>query len=542
MPEVIVKYTGDISAAMSALSAQAEILGDSFAIITIESELIPELYNFREIEYIELPKNLSLSLRESMSESCITQVHSMGAGRYGLSGKGVIVGIIDSGVDYTHPDFIDNQGNSRILFMWDQTSEGIPPGGFFSGVEYTAAQFSQALKSPNPHSAIPATDTVGHGTAVAGIAAGNGRSSGGVELGVAFEASLIVVRLGQRGRESFARTTEIMRALKYVYDRATELNMPIAVNLSFGTNNGSHTGNSLFEMYIDAISARWKSVIVAASGNEGFAGHHFRGIIESGQTAEASLTVAGGLKSLYITLWKNFADTLDFRIISPSGKTSPIASRDNPFVKMAVDGADIAIYYGQPSFYNHNQEVYISISSQDDSIPDGIWRIIVTGREVVDGEFEIWLPTIEEVGVDTAFTYPDPYNTLTLPSTAQKVITTGGYDARIGSAADFSGRGTIFGKPDVVAPAVEILTTRAGGGYDIFTGTSMAAPFVTGSAALMMEWGIVQRNDPFLYGQRIKAYLQKGASRSPDITYPNPIWGYGALCLKRTMDYLQGGG
>ena len=159
------------------------------------------------------------------------------------------------------------------------------------------------------------------------------------------------------------------------------------------------------------------------------------------------------------------------------------------------------------------------------------------------GRFNIWLPTIAEVTRGTAFRVPSIDTTLTLPSTSKSVITVGAYNSRLNSVADFSGRGytrnNVYIKPDLVAPGVDILTTKSGGGYDIFTGTSYATPFVTGAASLLMEWGIVSRNDPFLYGQRMKSFLRKGAIREPGIIYPNNRWGYGFLCIKDTLDLLS---
>jgi len=541
--EVIVKYNGSLRAVEAGLNLRAELLGDYYAILTLRSSDIPMLYDYREIEYIELPRNLSLLLRGSLANACVTPVHRQGPGEYGLGGKGVLVGIIDSGVDYTHPDFRDQAGNSRILYLWDQSGVGAPPPGFLGGVEYDNRQLNTALQNRQSQSVIPSTDVIGHGTAVAGIAAGNGRASGGREQGVAPEASLIVVKLGERGRQSFARTTEIMRALKYVTDRASALNMPVAINLSLGTNNGSHSGDSLFETYINSVSHRWKSVIVAATGNEGFAGHHFGGYIHSGQTVDVTFTVSAYLHSVYLTLWKSFADTFDLELISPCGYSSGKLNPAEPFRRMDLGDTDVAIFYGQPSFYNGNQEIFIQLSGRSAPITHGLWRLIVTGLQVTEREFHIWLPTIEEVGTGTAFSQPDPEITLTLPSTSMNVLSVGGYNAQIGSAADFSGRGytyrNIYVKPDLVAPAVNILTTRVGGGYDAFTGTSMAAPFVTGAAALMMEWGIIHGNDPFLYGQRVKAFLQRSALRNPLRSYPNPVWGYGTLCLKAAMDDLM---
>ncbi len=540
--EVIVKYHGSLAEVEAALEARAELLGDSFAILTLKAGRIPLLYNYSEIEYVELPKTLTFSLQSELAASCVTQVQ--GAGSYALRGKGVLVGIIDSGIDYTHPDFQDDDGNSRILYFWDQSGKGpgTPPEGFREGVEYTSAQFTQALRSGRPLDVIPLLDDIGHGTAVAGIAAGNGRASGGAQKGAAPEASIIAVRIGEQGRRSFARTTEIMRAFQYISNRALALEMPVAINLSFGTNNGSHSGSSLFETYIDAVAQRWKTVIAVATGNEGFAGHHYMGQLESGRTLNVEFVVGAQLHSLYLTLWKSFADTFDIELITPGGYSSGLLSRAQPFTRVMLEGARVAVAYGQPSFYDANQEVFIEIMRTPQPIPQGIWVLRVTGRQITEGTFHIWLPTTEEVGAESAFSSPEPELTITLPATAQNVISVGGYDALVGSAASFSGRGytyrDVYVKPDLVAPAVNILTARPRGGYDTLSGTSMAAPFVTGAAALMMEWGIVLGHDNFLYGQRVKAYLQRAASRPQDMDYPNPVWGYGALCLKNAMDSL----
>lgn len=537
--EVIVKYGGSLDGVQAGLRAEVELLGDSFAILTLRPELLPKLYEHPEIEYIELPRDVSLSLRESLAAACLPQVH---AGQYNLNGQGVIVAVIDSGIDYTHPDFRQEDGSSRILYLWDQSGQGSPPPGLTRGTGYDTGKINTALQNPQPFSVIPNMDNVGHGTAVTGVAAGNGRASGGRERGVAYASPLVIVRLAQGGRSGSSRTTDIMRGLNFVTQTAAMLGMPVAINLSFGTNNGSHGGNSLFESYVDSVAGRGRTVIVAATGNEGFAGHHYSGQLTAGETREVEFTVGGGLSSIYLALWKHFVDTFELELIAPGGQTTGTVYPQTPLTQKRLGGTSVAIHYGQPSFYGPEQEVFIQMRGSGGYLTQGIWRLRITARAVVRGDFEIWLPTVEEVGVTTAFLQPDPYLTLTLPSTAGKVLSVGGYNAATGAPADFSGRGYTFGnvsiKPDLVAPAVGIKTTRAGGGYDIFSGTSFAAPFVTGSAAIMMEWGIVRGNDPFLYGQRVKAFLQRAATRSPDRQYPNPIWGYGSLCLGAAMDAL----
>jgi subtilisin family serine protease len=536
MVEIIVKYSGDILSVGLELDSPVEILSENYAIITTNIDNIPALQAYRQVEYIELPKNLTLFLKQSLGKACIPSVQS--ASGFGLSGQGVIVGIIDSGIDYAHEDFRNIDGTSRILFLWDQSIPGSPPSGFQNGTEYTNAEINLALNSEAPYAIVPSTDYIGHGTAVAGIAAGNGR----VQKGVAPQASLIVVKLGSRGNQTVGRSTEIMRAIKYIIDKGQDLNMPVSINLSYGTNNGAHDGNSLFETYIDAMAEKWKTVFSVATGNEGSAGHHFFVQLKQGETVEANLVTSGNITESYMTLWKNFVDTITLELISPSGKSTGIMSPIQTATYRTLDGVFLSVLYGQPTHYTTNQEVYFLMQGTSGPIPQGVWRLIIRGEEIEDGRVNIWLPTVEDVTQDTAFLLPSEDTTLTLPSTALNVISVGGYNSHIEISPNFTGRGytlnDVYVKPDLVAPAVNISTAKVGGGYDSFTGTSMAAPFVAGSAALMMEWGIIQGNDPYLYGQRVKAFLQKGAQRQFAITYPNPIWGYGTLSLCTTMGYL----
>lgn len=537
--EVIAKFNGDIHNIAKNLDAEAEIIYNDYAIIRIEKTKLPLLNANPQIEHLELPKKLYLEGPNSLISSCIPSVQRSSG--FDLRGNGVIVAIIDSGIDYTHPDFRNKDGSSRILFIWDQTQIGTPPSGFFSGSEYNTQQINNALQSPTPFLVVPSEDTNGHGTAVSGIAAGNGNASNGINIGVAPEADIIVVKVGYKGFQSFARSTELMRALKYVIDKAKALYKPICINMSFGMNNGSHQGNSLFETFISDISNEWKTSIVIPTGNEGAAGHHYSGKIKTNEVKEIEFFTAPGLESLYISLWKNFADDFDFELIFPDGSSSGVVSVENQAKTIRRPNYDVNIFYGQPSHYSDLQEIFVVYKGTNGPISAGINRIRLIAHTIVDGNFDIWLPTLEEVTAQTFFSDSSIYNTLTIPSTADKVIKVAGYNDRVGNIAAFSGRGGVQPNsiiPDLAAPAVNILSTKTGGGYDTFTGTSFAAPFVTGSAALMMEWGIVKNNDPFLYGERITAFLRKGATRREDVVYPNATFGYGTLCLQNTMNYL----
>ncbi|MDD3393050.1 MAG: S8 family serine peptidase [Anaerotignum sp.] len=537
--EVIAKFNGDILKVAEELGAEAEIVYENYAIITIDKTKLAALNSYSEVEHLELPKNLYFEGPTNLVSSCITAVQRSSG--FNLSGKGVIIAIIDSGIDYMHPDFQNIDGTSRILFIWDQTQKGVPPVGFYSGAEYNNQQINNAIQSPNPFLIVPSVDTNGHGTAVAGIAAGNGRSSGGLNVGVATEADIIAVKVGYKGYESFARSTELMRALKYVIDKAKRFNRPICINMSFGMNNGSHKGDSLFETFITEISTSWKTSIVIPTGNEGSSGHHYKGKIASKEVQEIDYFRGPGVETYYLSLWKNFVDEFAVELIFPDGNTSGVINIENQTKTVRRPTFDLNIFYGQPSHYSTLQEVLFTVNATQGALLPAIIKLKIIADTIVDGNYEIWLPTIEEVSEETFFANPSIYNTLTIPSTAAKVVRVAGYNDRVGNIAPFSGRGDVDNTafyPDIAAPAVNILSTKSGGGYDTFTGTSVAAPFATGSAALMMQWGIVNNNDPFLYGERIRAFLRIGAERKPGVIYPNASFGYGTLCLYGTMNYL----
>jgi len=242
-----------------------------------------------------------------------------------------------------------------------------------------------------------------------------------------------------------------------------------------------------------------------------------------------------------MTIWKNFVDIVSFELISPQGRSSGILEPPNDRLSVVMDGVRVTMRYGQPTHYSVEQEVYLFMESDKVALQSGIWKMIARCRTAVDGSLNIWLPTLEDVSTSVTFLNPEPENTLTIPSTVQNVLSVGGYNSAFGSFAVFSGRGTgpPVLKPDLTAPAVNVLAPRSGGGYDTYTGTSMAAPFVCGAAALVMEWGIVHGNDPFLYGQKIKAFLRRGAQRAANTVYPSTQWGYGRLWLCDTMEALS---
>lgn len=537
--EIIVKYNGSLEKIKKDLNLSVEILSCNYAIITLKKEDISKLILYTEIEYIEAPRNLTFVLDNAISNSCIS---TLKINPTNLTGKGTIVGIIDSGISYMHKDFRNPDGSTRILYIWDQTIKGNSPKGFLNGTLYTKNDIDNALKSPNPLSIVPHTDDIGHGTAVAGVACGNGATSNGKYTGVASESSIIVVKLGETGIKSFAKNTEIMRAIKFILDKSIELNMPVSINLSFGTNDGSHTGNSLFETYIDDMCNIWKTSICVATGNEGSSSHHYKGFIKPNEKLEIEIQISPDLKNLEIVLFKNFCDIFEIKIISPNGLETGYLNQTLKETQFNFGNSSLYIYFGEPVPYTLEQEIFFNISSNMGYIENGVWKIIILPKNIIDGNFNIWLPITEMATRNTRFLLPNQFTTLTIPSTASNVISVGGYNSLINSIADFSGRGFTANeqvKPDIVAPAINIKTTSNNLNYDTFSGTSIANPFVTGACSLLMQWGIIEKNDLFLYGERIKAFLRLGAKRKDNISYPNEEWGFGSLCLSKTLEYLK---
>lgn len=538
MIEVIVKYHGNLDKIKIDLDADIENLYYNYAIITLDENKVDSLYNYKEIEYVELPKLMYFSLYNNLLNSCISKIHTYE--NIHLTGKGTIVGIIDSGIDYTHPDFINSDGTSRILSIWDQSINGNPPEGFKNGSEYLNQNINLALESPNPYSIVPSKDILGHGTAVAGIAAGNGRQSNSREQGVAPDSSLVIVKLGSYDQEGYSRSTEIMRGIKYISDFAERLEIPCAINISYGTNNGSHDGGSLFESYISQMSEKWKTVIVVPTGNEGSSGHHYSHKLKQNEEHIIEFSVSEQLNSLYLSLWKNYVDKISYKITAPNGRSTGMLSTNIGNQRINLGDSELTVKINQPNNYTVKEEIFIYLTGN--FVDSGIWNLTIYGDKIVDGYFNIWLPTVEEVSKETAFLSPTFDLTMTIPSTSKKVIAVGGYSDETGILSDFSGRGSnipdFYNIPDLVAPANEIYTTKTNGGYDIYTGTSMAAPFVTGTSALLMEWGVVRKNDLFLYGQKVKAILHDNANRSNNLSYPNILWGYGSLSLCNLINYL----
>ena len=521
--EVIVKYVGNPETIFAQFSnSDYTILLGGYAILALSREEIEALALMPEIIYVEKPKSFYYEVYNGSIASCINTFYN----RYSLSGRGTLVAVVDSGIDYTHPDFLQPDGSTRIACLWDQTTN----------IVYNAADINDILSSDTAslQNIVYSLDPSGHGTHAAGIAAGNGAASQGIYRGIAYEASLLVVKLAPRSPLGFPQTTQIMEAVDFCIRKSIELKMPVSINLSLGNTYGSHSGTSLLETYLNDVQGVYKTNIIVGSGNEGSSNGHTGGLLTN-RNETIELSIGDFTPNLTIQLWKKYWDTVAITIEAPSGQSARL-DLSTGVQRLNLDSASLYITNSPPSPYSIFEETYIDMLPRASYVSSGIWKIILSPIQIKDGQFDLWLPSATARNASTGFLASLPETTLTIPSTACKVITVGAYNSYSDTLAAFSGRGftwsTDFKKPDLVAPGVDIISCAAGGGYSSKTGTSMAAPFVTGACALLMEWGIVRENNPYMYGERIKAALIQGTRRLPFMsTLPSPEAGWGALCL-----------
>ena len=482
------------------------------------------LANVQSIQYIELPKNLYTTDATSNRASCVTTARD----EYSISGEGVLVGFIDSGIDYTHPAFRNDDGTTRIEFIYDISE---------NGRIYDSVEINTALQSSSPSSIVTSFDSTGHGTHVAGIACAGGRINSSF-YGVAPKSSIAMVK-STRGQ--YALSTNIMRGIKFLIDKGKQVNKPLVINISLSTNDGAHNGTSLLEQYISTIATLERVTIVIAAGNEGDAAHHVGGELFGEKVIYVN--VAEDEMGIVLNLYKPVLSNLGIRIISPTGVNSGEIIIKEGYVEGNIGRDRYQIFYTGPKPFDLIGEISIAINTNLNYISSGQWELRLFLLNEYSGVFDIWLPISEGLNKNTKFLQPTVLNTLGIPATVTNIIAVGSYNYLTNNISSFSGRGrpTMFRpiRPDLVAPGEDIYSAAPNRSFDIKSGTSMATPNVSGIAALMMEWGIIKRNDPYLYGERLKYYLVVSARRPrSDINYPDPSWGYGEVCLNSAIETL----
>lgn len=499
--------------------------------------------------FSSLPIVLGTLDRPSNEAAGIAQMHELPF--YNLRGRGVLIGIVDTGIDYTQEVFRYEDGTSKIQYIFDESINSVPPEGFYIGTEYTNAQINEALNSENPYDIVPQQDTSGHGTFLASIAAG--REIDGFE-GAAPDAELIVVKLKKARpfyldlysvpaeQENAFESSAVMIGIEYILTKARELGRPVAICFGLGTNLGSHDGAMLIAEYLSYVSKIKGVCICIAAGNESQTRHHMQGFIPvSGETADIDVSVGSDAGDVDISIWNKAVDRLSVSVLSPAGESFgrffPLPGQINE-AHALLERTSVRVVYYFPTEGFGNQLTRVRLINAT----PGVWTIRVTGDIVLIGSFHAWLPMTGFVSPNVEFLSASPYNTITVPGPFIGSICCGAYDIRNNNLYYNSSWGPTLiptNSPDLVAPGVDV-GGYFPGGYGTMSGTSVAAAITTGACALFLQWGIVDGNDIALSANQIRTYLIRGCNRSEFDIYPNNKWGYGSLNVLRSFRLIRG--
>lgn len=522
-----------------------QIINDRFLCVYHD---ISEYRNFGVANdtYSAIPK--LYGLMDSTAVAATGAIRLQNQTGFELTGRGVIVGFIDTGIDYTNDIFKYATGQTRIINIWDQTdNEGTTPQDFDYGSEYNMEDINDALQSENPESIVPHRDEIGHGTFMAGVACGSYNEQQDF-IGSAPDSYIAVVKLKPAKQylkdyflidngEPVYQENDIMLAASYLRRLRTRYNMPVAIVLGIGSGSGDRAGGSPLAQYVNELGQFIGNCVVVCSGNEGNERLHYSGRVLDEEVEEVELKVGENDSGFVLELWGNPPDLFSVSFVSPLGESVPrIPARKDVSqrVNFLLEGTYIDIDYSLVESGNGEELIFMRFVTPS----TGIWTIRVYGSNILNGRFNIWANLRQFMNSDTYFLKPDPNTTLTVPSSAENVITIGGYDNNSDAIYPNSGRGFTNDnniKPDLVAPSVNVFGPDVGrsaeltGGFTRMTGTSVGAALSVGCCAQMLEWGLVKGNDPYMKGTYIKSYLIRGADRDRDITYPSVQWGFGKI-------------
>lgn len=549
---------------MDTIEEHSQLLSDScyypvFQNTVIAYSPISSLPNnlFQRLGYNSIPHCYGLMDINSLTSAGLTRTWE--ETNPNLRGKGTVIGILDTGIDYTHEAFRNADGSTRIVSIWDQTIESpSPPSGFYYGTEYLEEQINSALLSPEPHLVVPSVDELGHGTTMAGIAGGS-RNVARRFSGVATEATFIIVKL--RYAKPFVRDffkipqdsicyseSDIIIAIKYIYELSRRLGLPLSLCIGLGTSQGGHDARSPLNQYLDFLSDQRKLGISIAAGNEGSSRHHFMGNIPKNTTYETvNLNVGNNVSGFSMELWGTKPSLFSIDILSPSGEyippLVPIQEQSHE-ITFTFDHCKIYIDYDLVESYTGDQLILLRLSGP----PPGVWRFRIYRVGVLPASFHIWLPIRAFLGDDSYFLKPDPMVTITSPGNATLPIVTTAYNP-VGEAL-FTDAGNGFTRtnmknPSIASPGVNLIVPVVEDGsenrYGYATGTSLAAAFTAGVVALLLQYSSTFRFPSSYNTIEMKSILILGARRRTGLEYPNPEWGYGVLDFYNSLRILEEG-
>lgn len=550
--DFIVEFNGDISLIEELYQPECiQLVSNRFASIYMRRRGTEYINRYG---YNSVPKCFGLLDMSTLEETGVNRIRRQPY--IDLYGQDTLIGFIDTGIDYTHPVFRNTDNTSRILGIWDQTINEITEGSlgkkseiYEFGVEYTKEMLDIALQSENPESVVPTTDEIGHGTFMAGIAAGNEDLENDFS-GIAPLSNIVAVKLkeakpylkkyyGIETQVPCYQENDIMMGIRYLLRMASQYGKPIVICIGIGSNEGSHSGNLFLSEYLNIISQYIGVATVTAAGNEVNLGHHYQGEIREGITDEVELKISDNEQGLYLEIWSKSPNEVTLGIVTPLGETAEgIPIRDKREERVTFIFEKTVLYISKlEDMYTGNEVIIVRFENPT----PGIWNIKVHPQVVFYRNYHIWMPMEHFVEKDTYFLVPDPNITICEPGNAESVMTMSTYNHKtqaiyIQSSRGFTWNGVV--KPDLAAPGVNVYGPVPGNKFSTKTGASVAAAQGAGLSALMMQWGIVEGYNLDMNTIKIKNYFIRGAKRQ-DIIYPNNEWGYGTIDIYEALRIIQ---
>ncbi|AOR23594.1 S8 family peptidase [Clostridium taeniosporum] len=538
----VIQYQGDIAEEVSKEPNYFVLLiNDKYAIISVPKDVEPTeiLLKFSSIVYVK-PAEMYTLQEISPVEASRANFLQLGS-PLNLKGKGVNIGIIDTGIDYLCEEFMDENGNTRIEYIWDQTinsdNDDVPFGSVYSKDKINEA--IQAYNNGNsPYEIVPTKDEIGHGTNMAGIIGGTGKNPN--LRGVVPECNFVVVKLLEdySFKEQFNvkvpvfNITAIFSAMEYLYRYYLNAFKPIVIYLPLGSNLGSHTGNDILEKYLETISSNNGIAIVTGTGNErNKMSHASRIMTNNNQIRSIEIDVSPEETDLWVEIWVDSPNVVSLDVISPSGENTGIMTpliNSVEFYTFIFEKTSIRVNYYLPEEFTGDELIRIRFYN----IQQGIWKLRLTGNSILYATINAWIPQEGIKHGSTHFSWSDPYGTITNPGNSEYLITAAAYNQNNNNIVNYSGMAftsNYENKIDVAAGGVNALTVAPNNKTAIVNGTSVAAAVLAGACAMLFEWGIVLGNYPYMYSQSMKSFLARGTTKRIGDIYPNPQWGYGIL-------------
>lgn len=554
----IVEYSGDIIEAIKKLDyAAASKLGQLFAIVIVKKGMLENLLkDVKEIIYTS--KSYPYTLSDLNKVEGKNNYKFLEEENQSLNGEGVIVGIIGTGIDYLNERFTDENNKTRIIAIWDQSlEEGPAPSPLVAGTEFVREKIDEAIKAreegKDPYSIVSHKEAIGYGTEVAGIIGGRKLYPEDPFISVAPKCEFAIVKLRlakettlelngvEKTDVDVYESVYVRTAILYLTNLQKKLNKPMVVYLPLGTNLEGHDGLSPIERYIDYFAETKGIVFVANTGNQGDSETHTSGnIFNTGGIGDIEVNLGEKQKNFYISIWFNRPDRVSIGITSPKG----VSTGKVTFTSTSMEKKEVNIEESKATieyFISYTNGVeFVNILIRD--VYSGIWKINLFGDYVIDGKYDAWLFQRELLQPDTRYISPDPFITLTVPSTSLNSITTSYYDTNSQMPVPRSGKGfTRDGriKPDVCTGGTNIMTTTTGGGDVLVSGAAAGGAILAGAVALITEWGLVKGNDKNLYVPKVKTYLIRSTERKPNEKYPNETCGYGMFSFNELFKNLE---